>query len=91
MKIFFTILVLISLLFIRDAILLAEQEQYVNIKIYNTYISTFSLLAKCDWNNKTKSFDFEKVFTLKGKSGVNIRMNKKYNNCEIWGRLEKLF
>jgi len=67
------------------------KKQYVKMEIFNPYKAHFSAEVKCDWNNNTNSFDFQKRIYLSGKTSVVLSVANHYRNCQIWPKLERLF
>lgn len=87
MKTFFITLTLISFLFVRDAVLLAEPTNaptHTVLEINNSYGVGALLESKCDYDNATKKFRFYKKVKMKGKSKAIVRVPRGMKKCEIW-------
>jgi len=59
----------------------------VNISIWNPYRITLGCEVKCDWNNKTRKFDYYNNIIVPGKGKYILKVGKQYKDCEVWGKV----
>lgn len=64
-----------------------NEEDMVQIHVYNPYRISVGCEVKCDWDGKAKQYKYYKWIIVKGKKSYNLKISRKYNNCEVWPKI----
>ena len=56
----------------------------VSINVYNVYSLNITIQVKCDYDNKTKQFQLDRIYKIPGDSSIQIIVPNHYKNCQVW-------
>ena len=62
-------------------------DNSTKLVIYNPYSLGVKVEIKCDYNYKTKKFEFHKFMKVPGKKNTIISVPKNLNRCQIWPKI----
>ena len=88
---FFIILLSLIVFLIFDVTYANNLTQYTKFNIHNPFSISVKLIVKCDFNYKTKKYNFYKIIIMNKKSKIYMNFPYGFKKCEIWPVNVKIF
>lgn len=63
------------------------KREGITLNVNNPYKFNVDVRVKCDWQNETKAFAFDRKFLLKRERVTEIKVPAGLNACQIWPHL----
>ncbi len=67
-----------------------EQNNKVEIDVYNPYRISATLRVKCDWDNTNEEFTFDKEIKVPGNSNTKLIVPNRMKKCQVWPKINIL-